>query len=274
MKKSEAIIAEDEKKIAEARDKIRALEAEIRRLRDQADSLRARSNDLEIQVERLRTDITVAETKGERFEAQIEALQDRINIEEKKLATEELDDLNRMIDVLKRLVPTTEKEIDRHYYYCFGEGNVEVEQTGSVVVYIVRGESANGYLRNRYGANIPARNGGDLRLRSVDIFAAPWIDKFGYPLVNTQLGGDSLTINGSFGCLNPSAAVHGSGVITSIGADYIEAKDANGRRNKFYLSTCSRVESVRETPEIGQDFYYEAIPSSAGGFNLYGATCA
>ena len=236
------------------------------------DALRAKSNDLEIQVERLRTDITVAETKESRFERQIDELTDRINIEKKKLADEELDDLQRMINTLKRLVPTTESEIDRHYYYCYGEGAVEVEKTGSVVVYIVKGERVNGYLENRYGLGVPQFRGGDVRLHRVNVFDSKWTNKFGYPFVNTQVSNTELHFNGSFGCLNTENAHRGYATISSIGADYIEAREGNGYK-KFKVSACSRIEASGDLPQVGQGFYYEAVPSSADGFNLYSATC-
>lgn len=268
--KSEGVIAEAERKIADARDKIRQLEAEIRRLRDQADTLRARVNELEIQVERLRTDINVAEAKEDRFLDQIAALEDRINIEEKKLSTQELEDLNRMIDTLKRLIPTTEKEIDRHYYYCYGEGNIKVEQTGSVVVYIVRGERVPDYLNRRY--NEAARGAsGDLRLRTINIFDAQWTAKYGYPaVVNNRRGGNDFS--GSFSCLNENV-VHGYGVITNIGADYVEARDESGRNHRYHLGSCSRIESAHDGLKLGAGLYYEAVPSSADGFNLIAGSC-
>lgn len=43
-----------------------------------------------------------------------------------------------MIATLKRLIPSVQKEIDRHYYYCYGEG-VKESQAQGVVVYIVQG---------------------------------------------------------------------------------------------------------------------------------------
>lgn len=131
------------------------MEAEIRDLRDQLDSLRLEVNTLEIQVERLRTDIAVAEAKKDQWENQIDEYTDRINIERKKLADDELKDLEDMIEVLKKLIPTTEAEIDRHYYNCYGDGAVEVEQTGSVLVYIVRGERVNEYIHQAYGDDVP-----------------------------------------------------------------------------------------------------------------------
>lgn len=88
-----------------------------------------------------------------------------------------------MIETLKRLVPTTQKEIDRHYYYCFGDGQIEIEQTGSVIVYIVKGEQVNNYLHKKYGQDTP-KHKGDLRLRHLSIFDGPWVNKFGYPHVN------------------------------------------------------------------------------------------
>ena len=267
--KSEAAIAESERKVAEARDKIRQLEAEIRRLRDQADTLRAKVNELEIQVERLRTDINVAEAKEDRFLDQIKALEDRINIEEDKLADKELEDLNRMIDTLKRLIPTTEKEIDRHYYYCYGEGNVQVEQTGSVIVYIVKGERVNGYLNNRYGVDA-RRSHGDVRFNTVDIFDAQWTGKYGYPAVVNQRGNNN-DFSGNFSCLNGNS-IKGHATISNIGADYIEARDDHGRNHKYHLGACSRLEAAGGAPKLGQDFYYEAV-SAADGFNLIAASC-
>lgn len=176
-----------------------------------------------------------------------------------------------MIATLKRLVPTTEKEIDRHYYYCYGDGKVEVEQTGSVVVYVVRGESrVNGYLENRYGKGVP-QHAHDLRLQSVNVFDARWTSKFGYPQVDTSFNQNDFS--GSFSCLNTGAAVKGYGQITAVNADYIEAKDQSGKNKRFRVGGCTRIESSTPTPEIGQGFYFEAVPSSADGYNLYAATC-
>ena len=70
--------------------------------------MRAKVTELEIKVERLRTDISVAEKKEDRINADIDRNIDRINFEKKKIAQDELDDLNNMIAKLKDLVPTTE----------------------------------------------------------------------------------------------------------------------------------------------------------------------
>lgn len=70
--------------------------------------MRAKTTELEIKVERLRTDISVAEKKEDRINADIDRNIDRINFEKKKIAQDELDDLNNMIAKLKDLVPTTE----------------------------------------------------------------------------------------------------------------------------------------------------------------------
>ena len=77
-------------------------------------------------MERLRTEISVAEAKEDEINAEIDRNINRINFEKKKIAQEELDDLNRMIAALKELLPTIEGEIDRHYYFCYGEGSVEI----------------------------------------------------------------------------------------------------------------------------------------------------
>lgn len=91
-------------------------------------------------MERLRTDISIAEEKEDKINAEIDRNIDRINFEKRKIAQDELDDLNNMIEKLKNLIPTTEKEIDRHYYFCYGKGSVQIEETGGVLVYIIKGE--------------------------------------------------------------------------------------------------------------------------------------
>ena len=274
IKKSEAVIAENDRKIEEARAKIRVLEEEIRNLRDKADHLRAKYTELEIKVERLRTDISVAEAKEDRINAEIDRNIDRINFEKKKIAQDELDDLNRMIAALKELVPTTESEIDRHYYYCYGEGAVQVEKTGGVIVYIVKGERFGQYIHSAYGKSvkIPAVHG-DVHFRKVDIFGAPWTNKYGYPFVANELKGDGLSFKNDFGCLNPSAARKGYGTISAIEADHIYCSDHDGRKIKFKLGACSRIESTTEVPKVGQNFYYSGVPSGADGYNLYQASC-
>ena len=272
IKKSEGIIAENDKRIDEARAKIRALEEEIRRLRDKADALRARYTELEIKVERLRTDISVAEAKEDKINAEIDRYIDRINFEKKKIAQDELDDLNHMIGVLKELIPTTQKEIDRHYYYCYGEGSVQTEQTGGVVVYIVRGERFGQYIHSAYGKSVkvPAVRG-DVHFRVVDVFGAPWTNKYGYPFPNSRNG--EISFQSDFGCLNPSAARSGYGTISAIESEYIYASTDDGRSHKFRVGTCTRIESATEVPKVGQNFFYTGVPSGADGYNLYRASC-
>ena len=95
-----------------------------------------------------------------------------------------------MIKKLQELVPTTEAEIDRHYYNCYGDGSVQVEKTGSVTVYIVRGESLGAYLHSAYGSSVklPALKR-DIAFHKVDVFSPTWTNKYGYPFVNTSLKG-------------------------------------------------------------------------------------
>ena len=274
IKRSEAVINENDKKIDEARAKIRELEDEIRRLRDKADALRAKYTELEIKVERLRTDISVAEAKEDKINAEIDRNINRINFEKKKIAQDELDDLNRMIEVLKELVPTTEAEIDRHYYYCYGEGSVQVEKTGGVVVYIIKGERFGDYIHNAYGKSVkvPAVRG-DVHFRRVDVFGNAYTAKYGHPYPHQEYSGSDLSIKDSFGCLAPSQCKKGYGTISAIEAEYIYATSNDGRKQKFKVAACSRIESTTEVPKVGQKFYWSAVHSGADGYDLYTASC-
>ena len=128
-----------------------------------------------------------------------------VAIERKKTPTDDLEDLTQMIATLKRFIPSVQAEIDRHYYYCYGEGAVEVARTGNTVVYIVRGERFGDYLRNQYGsgnATPSLRQLGTLELRRVDIFSNVWSARYGYPFSGEALQGSQLAISGSFSCVD------------------------------------------------------------------------
>ena len=171
------------------------------------------------------------------------------------------------------MIPSVQSEIDRHYYYCYGEG-VQEERNQSVVVYIVQGERFGDYLRSQYGTNVRVPNvRGNVQLRRVNILGKTWIEKNGYPFSESSLGGDSFDIAGSFNCLAPSRSIRGSGQITDIGADYIGVRMEDGSSSRFSLGSCSRIESTSELPTIGQNIAYVAVPSSADGYNLYQASC-
>ena len=272
--KSENIIKDNERRIDDAREKIKHLEDEIRRLRDKVDSLRAECVNLEIQVERLRTDIAVAEAKEDRINDQIDELNRRINIEERKLDEEELRDIRGMIDALNKALPNIVREIDRQYYYCYGEGAVTVEETGDVVVYIVRGESFGNYLLSVYGQSVKADHLSktQYRLHRHDIFSPVWIAKFGYPMVTDAFDSLDFSFNGDFTCLQPSRATSGYGRIKEVRGNRMVV-DKDGHDEVLHFGACSRLEGTKHLPEVGQNIAFKGVPSRAGGYNIYGATC-
>lgn len=149
-----------------------------------------------------------------------------------------------------------------------------IEQTGSVVVYVVKGARINSYLQNQYGSDVPVQNGNaDIHLKAISIFDAQWTSKFGYPFVNTSLQGKDLSISGSFSCASSQSAERGYGVISNIGSDFIEVKDKKGSNRRLALGACSRLESSQGVPQIGQGFYYQAAAAGANTFNLHAGTC-
>lgn len=107
---------------------------------------------------------------------------------------------------------------------------------------------------------LPAASG-DVLLNRVDIFGESWIGAFGYPFQTSAFGSNDLSLNGSFGCLNPTAVVTGSGTITAIGADYIECDDDKGVRQRFGLGSCSRLESTRKVPAVDRSSIGQASPA-------------
>lgn len=137
--KGEAAITTNDRSIADIRVRIDGLRTQIQRFTDQGDTFRSEVKDLEVRVGRLRTDISVNDAKRAVLLRENIELNDRIAIERKKVVPDQLSLLNDMVVALKNFVPNVQAEIDRHYYYCFGDGKVQVKNAGGVVIYIVRG---------------------------------------------------------------------------------------------------------------------------------------
>lgn len=55
-----------------------------------------------------------------------------------------------MIQTLINALPRFIDQNNEIYYNCFGDGSIQAVETGSVVVYIVRGESLPAYLQDSY----------------------------------------------------------------------------------------------------------------------------
>ena len=77
-------------------------------------------------------------------------------------------------------------------------------------------------MKNLYGQSIRIPSvSGNVMFNRVNIFDQDWSGAFGYPFNENAFGTSDLSLAGSFGCMNPSALVTGSGTITEIGANYI-----------------------------------------------------
>ena len=119
---------------------------------------------------------------------------------------------------------------------------MEVEKTGSVIVYIVRGDDVGKYLHAAYGnsVKIPALKR-DIPFHKIDVFGTAWTNKFGYPFGDTSLEGRGFEFRDDFTCLNPSSAHKSYGIIDYVesGAIYVNAHD--GRKIKLNVGACSRI---------------------------------
>ena len=179
--------------------------------------------------------------------------------------------LRDLINNLNNSIPQIQNQINREYYYCYGAGKVETITTGSVIVYVVKGEAFGKYIQNAYGQSVGApslRTSDDYRLQIVDPFSRIWTSKFGYPSAAGAKGA------ASFSCLNGgNASQSGWGTISSVTNDGIIVNDANGKGVKLTVGTCSRVEATSELPRAGQTLAWRGSPSGNGGYNLHSATC-
>lgn len=279
---SDAIIRDNNAKISNIRTTIAEINAKIKSLQDTADRLKRDANLLEVDLERARTNLSVAKVKDNRYSDDIRALKDRIAQEQPKLVDDDLSKLRTIVENLNRIIPNIQSEIDREYYYCYGAGKVQIETTGSTLVYIIKGEAFGQYIDNAYGQRVAApglRTGADYRLKVVDPFSAIWTSKFGYPnaVGGATRGGAGAGAGAagfkSFSCLPTGSTSSGSGVINKISGTGIEIKDAKGNNVSLNIGACSRMESTTSVPQVGQNLVWRGAPSSNGGFDLFGATC-
>ena len=182
-----------------------------------------------------------------------------------------------MVETLTRILPTVEMEIDRQYYFCYGEGAVTNTQTGGVLVYIVRGESFATYLQTAYGQSVSVVPGGvraaDYMFYPSNIFSQVWTDAFGYPFVLSDFNTADNSFVNDFNCLNPSLLQSNQGTITNISSRKITVRSPSGNTQNLNLGACTRIESATRVPQVGQNIAFKGVPSSAGGYNVYAASC-
>ena len=282
-------IAENTQAIDDAMASIADLEKTIKELRDKADALRAKTTSLEVMVERIRDDVNVAQKKADAINEKIAEYKDQIAAQEKLLVTDDLKLLQDQIVVLKKIQITVEEEVNRQYFYCYGDGAFTIEKTGTVTVYIIRGEAFEALLENTYGisfddvvcctdkegsspkANVPS----EIKMQSVDIFGDDYIDTNGNPvddiIADTGKHGspsnDVTDYTGPFECI-VQEGVSGRGVIVDVaGNRYTVRRYANAGPpldDFVEVAPCTIIMSTVKVPRAGMSMAFTG--ASAAGF--------
>lgn len=269
-----ALIAENDKKIADAQANIKTLEAAIRALRDQGDALRSKISTLEIQVERLRNEIIIAEIDEQRINSKIEDLRDRIAAQERLLVEDDLAALQRQVQSLRNALPTVQDEVNRQYFYCFGDGAFETAQTGGTLVYIIRGEAFQALLENTYGISFDdiiccddnSKNAvpHEIEMMSVDIFSDDFTNTNGDPFVvdpddNNGGNGAVTPLDGSFSCIIKNE-VAGRGVIIESDGNRFTVRrysNAGAPLDDFVeIAPCTIIMATVKVPRAGMSMAF------------------
>jgi hypothetical protein len=167
----------------------------------------------------------------------INRLRARLADQQQKAPSDMLVRLRTIVDNLNNNIPSINNDINREYYYCYGAGKVDTQSTGSVIVYVVKGEAFGQYLQNAYGQSVGAprlTTGSDYRLQIVDPYSQVWTAKYGYPTL-AENGGTG------FSCISEGSMQTGSGRITSINSDSIVVSGNDGRSVSLAVGGCSRI---------------------------------
>lgn len=106
IQRGEANIAKNNQAIIDIKARIDALQAKLRGIVDNSDSISSQIRELEVKVGRIRTDISVSNAKKNKLLKDNDALNDRITMERKKNVSNDLAKLNGMIANLQTLIPT------------------------------------------------------------------------------------------------------------------------------------------------------------------------
>lgn len=186
------------------------------------------------------------------------------------MATDDLDKLNQQINTLRNSIPAIEREVNRQYFNCYGDGAVTVENTGSTVVYVVRGESFPALLKNTYGIEEEHHEKGGLRgekvedkhFYCVDIFSPPYVKEVGYPFPEEQkkpyVEKKVTKFENDFNCLDTTGA-SGRGVILSVSGNRYEVQSfANNKATKQFIEVgaCTVIMSTVKVPQKGLQIAY------------------
>jgi len=180
-------------------------------------------------MERARTNLSTARVKDNKLANDIRKFKNRIDELQPNVRDDVLRNLRTIVANLTKVIPAINGDINREYYYCYGAGSVETVNTGSTVVYVVRGDSFGQYVSNLYGANLSTQFGANdsIRLNVVDPFSPIWTSKFGLGYQSGSQGGSSS----EFSCLgdNSGNISTGQGRISSIQGNQVVVNGLDGR---------------------------------------------
>lgn len=174
------------------------------------------------------------------------------------------------------MLPTIQSQIDRQYYFCYGNGKITTSTQNSTIVYIIRGDSFADYVQTGYGQSVSIdaqtlKRG--INMQTCSIFSSPWVSNYGQPFAMSAFSNSAESINADFSCLNPSALQSNQGVVQSISGRKMTIKSTSGATLQLNMGACSRIEAPTDVPQVGQNAVFKGVPSGAGGFNVYALTC-
>lgn len=267
--RSQNLINSNNDKINTIRNTVAEINNKIKNFQSTFDRLKRDSNQLEVDLERVRTDLSVAKVRDDTLSSEISQFKTKIDKEEDKLdSQDDLRELRNLLSNLNNSLPQIQASIDREFYYCYGEGKIQTETVGNTVVYVVRSEALANYISNVYGQSIanPNIRGQDYKFQVVNNTL---------PVETNKVGGSGVgSKTAEFSCLHTSPAVSGNGQIVSVNSNKLTVKQDTGANVTLNVGSCSRVESTKPAPTVGQNIAWKG--SSNGNtytFNVVTASC-
>ena len=76
-------------------------------------------------MERLRSNLSKSIEKRDAYKDSIDQFNERLQKEQKKIVTEEISLLTKMIEAVRRNLPNLQEKMDKLYYECYETEEVE-----------------------------------------------------------------------------------------------------------------------------------------------------
>ena len=143
-----------------------------------------------------------------------------------------------------------------------------------ILVYTIGSKEYSKYIKEAYNITEKSEVTETFTITPCTILDHTWSSAYGNPYgVDSFSKSRDFSFNEDFNCLSPSTLESHSGVIKAIASKYMQVELLDGNLVRLHLGACSRLESTKSLPEVGQKIIWRGNLVSPVNYNVYRASC-